>query len=200
MKKHNYQLTRKEKKADKVNYIIFLGLALSFIIYWTCFRINIIGHDYRYFIYIFLIPTVSGIIILGYIKREFLFKRLNEAKGVFQKGFLILLYLLQGFMFSYFSIGLVANIVWDYSNKKTADYYSAETIKCHLIDIYSGTSKMSPSISFIFMGKHEILKIDHATYRQYFKSKPENLDVQLEIRKGIWNYYIIDDFVIKNNR
>ena len=194
------KLTKNEKKIDKRNYIILIGLVLVYVIYRSYFKLDTIGHDYRYFLIVLLLPTTSGIIILGYLKREFLIDKLNESKGVFQKGLLILLFLVQGFIFSYFSVGFVADAIWNHLNKKTADTSSAEIISCELTGIYSGTSKSSPKVYFEFHGKPEHLTIDHKTYGQYFTSKLKDLEIQLKIRKGIWNFYIIDNWEIKNNR
>lgn len=194
------KLAKNEKKTDKRNYIILIGLVLVYVIYRSYFKLDTIGHDHRYFLIILLLPTTSGIIILGYFKREFLIDKLNESKGVFQKGFLILLFLMQGFIFSYFSFGFVADAIWNQLNKKTADMSSTEIISCELTGIYSGTSKSSPKVYFEFHGNPEHLTIDHKTYRQYFTSKLKDLEIQLIIRKGIWNFYIIDNWGIKNYR
>lgn len=193
----NLKLTKNEKKLDKRNYIILIGLILVYVIYRSYFKIDTIGHDYRYSLFVLLIPTISGIIILGYLKREFLTDKLNESKGVLQKGFLILLFLLQGFIFSYFSIGFVADAIWNHLNKKTADMSSAEIVSCELTGIYSGTSKSSPKVNFEFHGKPEHLTIDHKTYGQYFTFTLKDLKIHLIIRKGIWDFYIIDNWEIK---
>jgi hypothetical protein len=159
-----------------------------------------IGNDFRYLFIVFLVPTVLGIIILGFVKRDFLISQLNDAKGLFQRGFLIFLYLIQGFLFSYLSIGVFASVIWDNLNKKNADLNPIEVIDCKIEKIDSGTSKTSPNINFLFHDKSERISIDHETYGKYYDSKSTDLTLQISVRKGIWNYYVLDEWKIINNR
>lgn len=199
-KQSKTMLRKKETKRDNSIYFLLIGLVVVSVIYKHYFKIDTIGQDYRYFLYIFLIPTTFGITLFGYFRRSFLRNKLNETKQIFSKVLLISSYLIQGFIISYLSFGFLANAVWDYSNKITADSNLTETINCQILKIHTGTTRTSPRISFIFKGKNEYLTIDSKTYGQYFDSKPSNLKIQLEIRKGNWNYYIVDDWEIKNYR
>ena len=87
-----------------------------------------------------------------------------------------------------------------YVNKRKANQSIVETINCHVTKINSGTSRTSPNIYFEFKGKTERINIDHQTYGQYFDANPKSLELQLDIKEGIWNYYIIDNWKIINNR
>jgi hypothetical protein len=190
----------KLKRISSQNYVILVGLIVVYVVYRSYFKIDTIGRDSRYFFTVLIIPTVLGIAILGIIKRNFLKNRLKNAKGALQKGFLILLYLIQGFLFSYLSIGQFVNMIWDNLNYKTANLNPTEIIDCQITNFNSGTSKSSPNIYFMFRGHNESLTIDHETYGKYFDSKLTNLNLQVTVRKGIWNHYIIDNWRITNNR
>lgn len=193
-------MKKQKKRTSNKNFIILVGLIALFVVYRSYFRIPTIGSDFRYLLIVFLLPTVLGIIILGFIKRDFLISQLRDAKGIFQKGFLIFLYIIQGFLFSYLSIGVVASVIWDNFNKKTADLNSIEIIDCKIEKINSGTSKTSPNIYLLFHLKSESIPIDHETYRKYYDSKLTDLKLQLSVRKGIWNYYVLDEWEIISNR
>jgi hypothetical protein len=149
---------------------------------------------------VFLAPTVIGILILGIIKKEYVKYRLIEAKGLLSKGFLIFLFTVQGFLFSYLSFGLIANVIWDNLNKKSADFSSSEIIYCKIEKINSGTSKTSPNIYFLLKDNSESISIDHETYGKYYDSKLTDIKLQISVRKGIWNYYILDEWKIINYR
>lgn len=198
MIQHN-RFKKKSERTNTLNYIILVGLIVLFVVYRSYYKVQTIGSDPRYLLIVFLIPTVSGMVILGIIKREFLKSRLNQAKGILQKGFLILLFLIQGFLFSYLSIGLLANMFWDNLNKKTADLSPTEIIDCKITSINSGTSKSSPGINFILHNKHDRLTIDHETYGKNFDTKLSDLSLRIAVRKGIWDYYILDDWKIIDN-
>jgi hypothetical protein len=193
-------LKKNKKKTSNRNFIILAGLTVLFVVYRSYFKAETIGSDSRYLLFIFLIPTFLGIVILGFIKREFLKSQLKDAKGILQKGFLILLYIIQGFLFSYLSVGLFADVIWDNLNKKTADLNFTEIIDCKIAKINSGTSKTSPNIYFMLHGNYERLSIDHETYGKYYDTKIADLNLQITVRKGIWNYYILDEWTIINNR
>jgi hypothetical protein len=197
-KQHRY--TKSKKRTSNLNYLILVGLVVLSVVYRSYFQIETIGSDYRYFLIIFLIPTVLGILILGIIKKEFLKTILKDSKGLFSKGFLIFLYIGQGFLFSYLSVGLLANVIWDNLNKKTADLNPIEFIDCKIEKINSGTSKTSPNVNFLFHDKSESISIDHKTYGKYYDSKLTDLTLQISVRKGIWNYYVLDEWEIINNR
>lgn len=193
-------MRKKEKKTSNKNFIILIGLIVLFVVYRSYFKIETIGSDSRYLLIVFLIPTVLGIIILGFIKRDFLISQLKDAKGIFQKGFLIFLYFIQGFLFSYLSIGVFTSVIWDNLNKRTADLNSIEIIDCKIEKINSGTSRTSPNIYFLFQDKSESISIDHETYGKYYDSKLTDLKLQISVRKGIWNYYVLDEWEMVNNR
>lgn len=97
-------------------------------------------------------------------------------------------------------MGVFASVIWDNFNKKTADLNSIEIIDCKIEKINSGTSKTSPDIYFLFHDKSESIPIDHDTYGKYYNSKLTDLKLQLSVRKGIWNYYVLDEWDIISNR
>lgn len=193
-------MTKRKKNHTNWRYIILVGLIILFVIYRSYFQIETIGSDFRYFLIVFLTPTVIGIVIIGIIEKDSIKSRLIEAKDFFSKGLLILLFTVQGFLFSYLSFGLIASMIWDNLNKKTADFSSVDFINCKIEKINSGTSKTSPNIYFLLHDKSERISIDNETYGKYFDSKLTDIELQISVRKGIWNYYILDEWKIINNR
>ena len=70
-----------EKGTKRLNYLILVGLFILFVVYRSIFKTETIGGDSRYLLVIVLYPTILGITILGYFKRDFLRSRITEAKG-----------------------------------------------------------------------------------------------------------------------
>lgn len=50
------------------------------------------------------------------------------------------------------------------------------------------------------MGKEERITIDAHTYGQYFETNPNSIELQLTVKKGIWDYYVIEKWEIKKQQ
>ncbi|WP_120274789.1 hypothetical protein [Mangrovibacterium diazotrophicum] len=203
--KYNQTISKQRKpagtsKSEKLTISILIGLVIIWVLYRKFLEPETIGGDSRFYIFVFLIPTLLGIIILGFIRIRFLREKWNESKSLIAKIPLVLLYIVQGFLFSYLSIGLTSMGIWDYLNQRNASQSVSETVDCQIIKINSGTSRTPPNINFEFMGKEERINIDAGVYGQYFETNPNTIELQLTIKKGIWDYYIIERWKIKNNR
>jgi len=194
-------LSKKQKTGSNNLYSkIFIGLLIAFLLFQMFIKSVTIGNDNRFFIYIFLLPTFFGLIILGIYRINFLKNEYKKLKNLMEKTIFVFLYVIQGFFFSYLSIGLTTDIVWDNLNKKKANSSLNETINCRITKINSGTTRSEPNIYFTFQDNDENISIDRETYGQFYRSNPDTLELQLNIRKGIWNYYIVDDWKIISKR
>lgn len=166
---------------------------------YSFYDITTIGDDYRYFLFVFTVPITLGMIILGLIRLNRIKETLSEENSIFVKialaGFLIL----KGFLISFASFGVVAHISWVKLNKNTIKQSPKEYINCQVYRLTSGTSKMAPSVHFYFLDSEESIHINSKTHRKYFETDPQLLTLQLQLREGIWNKYVVDNWkIIKN--
>jgi len=188
----------REKKLEKVHYKIVIGLMIVFILYYKFIHPKTIGYNFHYTLYIVVLPIIIGILALGYYRRGFLLDKINISKRAFFKIFAGGFYLLQGILFSILSFGLVAIASWDYINKSTADRNPSEIIKCKITKFYSGGARSGPAIEFKYQNRNEKLSINYKTLKKYKDSSPEKYELQISIKRGLWNYCIVNDWTIKN--
>jgi len=201
MRKNNIKPTPKksikEKTFDDKAYKVLIVLVIISLIYRAFFKAHTVGHDYRYTLFVVSLPILIGVVLLGYYRRDFLKKRIFESNKLLIKSILILFYLIQGLLFSYISIGVASEATWNYFNKKTAKENFTETFQCKITGFLTQTGSMNPGFYFLFQGKNEAIRSDYNTMKNYLKKNPDNYEVIIQARKGIWNYYVIYDWTIK---
>ena len=200
MEKLNYQakkqFVRAEKKAGKVHYRIVIGLMILFVAYRFFIEPTTIGHDGRYAIYIFWIPTLVGMLVLGIYRREFLINRFLTNKGFVLRTFLICFYLIQGVLFSFLSFGQVAKISWDYVNHEVTKRNYEETLRCPITRFWIGT-RASSTVDFNFNGRSERLKVRYSTIKKYEEENEADYYLKIIVTKGLWNYYTVKEWHIE---
>lgn len=164
------------------------------VIYYFFFKPITIGNDQRYNIYIFWLPTILGIIILGIYRRKFLKNRFNKKKNFNTNIIDFFYFLIQGVFFSYLSFGQISNITWEILNYNEAKKNQKENIECEIERFWI---KKRPTIDFKFNGKIERLRVKYSDIKQYSENNVENYKIKISARKGIWNYYLVEEFEIK---
>ena len=187
----------KEKMLEKRHYNIVIGLMISFVTYSFFFEPNLIGHDSRYTIYVFLLPTLLGLLILAIYRRQFLISKFTTNKGFTIWAFMMLFYLVQGIIFSYLSFGQVAKISWDILNNKTAKQNTEEVFDCQVTRFWNGKSS---SIDFLFNDSHNKFDVQNKTIKEYIDKNPDDYYLSITARKGLWNYYLLEHWDIKNKK
>lgn len=108
--------------------------------------------------------------------------------------FMIFFYLLQGFIFSYLSIGQITKISWDILNEKAIQQNQIETLRCDVTKFSKG--RRHYSIDFTFKGRHESIFVNYATIKKYVNENPKDYEIVIEAKEGIWNYYKLDNWTI----
>ncbi|RRJ89325.1 hypothetical protein EG240_11850 [Paenimyroides tangerinum] len=184
----------KEKKLEKVYYRILVGLMILGILYYLFLEPKSIGHDNRYFIYIFLLPTILGLFILAVCRRQFLMNKFSTNRGVTLWIFLTIFYLIQGSFFSYLSLGQIAKISWDILNNRVAKQNVEEVFDCKITKFWAG--KYSSNIDFIFKDHHNKFDVQYTTIEEYLHTSPEEYYLKITARKGIWDYYLVESWII----
>jgi hypothetical protein len=188
------QFLQNEKKLEKVHYRIIIGLTIFGAFYHFLIQPKTIGHDPRYSIYIFGLPTVVGMLILGIYRRQFLINRFTANKGLFLRGFVVFFYLLQGLLFSYISFGQAAKIAWDYCNYRTVQQNSKEVLICPITRFYIGRGSQ---IDFKFSSRSEYFTTKYSMIKEYDNKREEDFFIRVIAIKGLWNYYTVCEWTIE---
>lgn len=184
----------KEKKLQKKHLRLIYFFGILTVAYYYFIEPKTIGYDKRYLIFIFIIPTLVGMIVLGIYRRRFLLDRFSANKGFVLWIFMTLFYSLQGVIFSYISFGQVAKIGWDYCNYKATTQNSREILTCPITRIWTGKQ---PSIDFKFNNRSESLKLNYSSIKEYKDRNVNELKLNIRATKGIWNYYTVDGWNIE---
>jgi len=195
---------KREKLLDNRHYTIIVILSILIIFYHTI-KPKVIGHDLRYSLFILIIPTILGLLILGYYRRNFLKLELSVKNKAITIILRALFYLFQGLLFSFLIFGQLANISWNFVNRKFSEKQSIEVINCEITRFWKSSGKSGGNkVEFLFNNKNERIYIDNKTMNTYKNEDPNNYELQVYVREGIWNHYIVDDWIImrktKNGR
>lgn len=156
-----------------------------------------IGHDVRYNIYIFFIPLLIGILFFGIYRKDFLLRTYLSFDETYAKLYVIGFYLLQGVIISYLSFGQIAAVMWNYINIKESERNKTELINCNVTGFYT---RKNPDISFEFRSLTEVFSVSSEMNRQNYNRNPKDYELEITVRKGIWNYYIVKHWELKKIR
>lgn len=191
------QTITKEKRLEKIHYRILIGLMVIGVVQYYFFDPTTIGHDNRYTLYVFLLPTIIGILALAFYRKDFLLHKLTISENLIGKFLIIIFYLVQGFLFSFLSIGLISKLTFNYINNDIAKQNQTEIITCEITRFWTGRR---PSIDFKYDNRHDKFRVNYNTIKEYEDKQPDDYKLEITARKGLWNYYKVDDWTIKNIR
>lgn len=198
-KTSNINKTR-QKKRDAILYKYFMATIAICVIHYIFIAYHYLGSDYRYDLFVFWIPTLIGIIItikfdlLQFDWKDFI-PDLKKEKNFFRKVFTIPFLILVHFMFSVIMFWMPSNVIWDIVNKIEAHNNRVEVFTLKVEKFYKA-SKGSDKIYFKFKNESESVSVKYQDIKPYLDKNPSNYSIKLEVRKGIWNYYIIDSYDI----
>jgi hypothetical protein len=186
----------RERKVKRLEYRIVIGFMIAYVSYFMFFEPFFVGNDKRYFFYICLLPTLIGLILLAYYRRQSILNNIKNSESYKIKIFVIVFYLFQGVLISYFSFGLVSKIIWDLVNYQTAKQNFVVVYDCKVTRFVR--SRHSNKIHFMFKGKDESVSVDYATIKEYIDKNPNRYKIKITTREGAWNYYYVEDWDISN--
>lgn len=185
----------KEEKLQRMHYNLLITAMISFVLSYIFLRNTTIGHDARCVVYIFCVPVIIGLLFFGIYRREFLIKTYLSFNKTFDKLYMIGFFLLQGVLVSYLSFGQIAWITWSYLNKKEAEKNKIEIISCDVTGFYL---KKNPHVSFEFNNRTEVFSVTTEMNRENYNRNPKDYKVEITVQKGIWNYYVVKNWELKN--
>ena len=190
------KLKIKEKKTERIHYSLLIFAMIFSVVNLGFIESETIGGDNRYEIYIFLLPTIIGIIFFGIYRKEFLIRKYLSFKEIYAKIYVIGFYLLQGILVSYLSFGQIASVIWNYINKNEAEKNPTEIVICKVKGFYT---KKNPDVSFEFKNQIEVFNVSSETNRENYNRNPKDYQLEITIQKGIWNYYLVKHWKLKKN-
>lgn len=198
MKKQNPYRKRvaitKEKKLEQLHYRILIGLMISFVLHHIFFEAEMIGGDQRYGLYVFLLPLLTGMLVLGVYRKEYLIRQYLSLEKVYEKVYALGLYLIQGIVISFLSFGQVSLVIWNYLNKKEAERNPTEILTSTITGFGHGKRT---TVDFKYNNHYESLRVTRQTTREYHNVKPKDYVIVIEAKRGIWNYYVVESWSIE---
>ena len=186
-------ITAELKVNRNLGYLV-AALLIIYIAHHVLFDAETLGHDDRYTIYIFILPTLAGMIFLGIVRRKFLLRKYLHYKDAGGKLLVICFYLLQGLFFSYFSFGQAAHIIWNSANKSISEENPTEIIICDVSEFYT---KKSGNVSFIYNDQLETFAVSSKMNRENHNRDPRDYKLEISAKKGIWSYYVVQKWSLK---
>lgn len=196
-KKEKRKLKIKEKKTEQIHYSLLIFAMIFCVVNLAFIESKTIGGDNRYEIYIFLLPTLIGILFFGIYRKDFLIGKYLSFKETYAKIYVIGFYLIQGILVSYLSFGQIASIIWNYINKNEAEKNPTEIVICKVTGFYT---KKNPDVRFDFKNQTEVFNVSSETNRENYTRNPKDYEIEITVQKGIWNYYIVKHWKLKNIR
>lgn len=188
-------IVTKEKRLETLHYRILIALMICVLITGYFFGNNTIGYDSRYYLYVFLLPILFGMLILGFYRKEFLIRMYLGYKKFYEKVFVVGFYLFQGIIISGLSFGQASYIIWNYLNKNEAEKQPTETLVCPVTEFHNGRGRAS--IDFEFQNRPENFKVTTSIVLKYKEDNPGDYVVVIEAKKGVWNYYYVENWNLK---
>ena len=187
----------KEKKTERIHYFLLIIALIFCVINLGFIESETIGHGEKYEIYIFWLPLIFGIFFFGIYRKDFLIRKYLSFKETYAKIYVIGFYLLQGILVSYLSFGQIASVIWNCINKFEAEKNPKEILICKVTCFYT---KKNPTVSFNFKNQTEVFNVSSKTNRENYKRNPKDYELEISVKKGIWNYYIVKHWKLKNIR
>ena len=198
--KSKYQHMKKQTKGGKFLFKSFIALIIVFVLYSLFIESSYIGKDYRYNIFVFWIPILIGLFIairfniLGLDYKK-IYSELKKERKIYIKIIYILLINFVLFMFSIIMFWIPSNIIWDILNKIESQKNKVEVVS---IPVEKFTkSRQSNKIYFKFNNQIESIKVSSKRINQFIDKNPNNYIVEIGVKKGIWNYYVVDYLNVK---
>ncbi|MCD8450437.1 hypothetical protein LNI98_12130 [Tenacibaculum dicentrarchi] len=191
-----------DKKKDNLHYNVFVFFAIVAFIKYILFNEKLIGSDIRYNIFILWIPIILGLIILAIYQRKYLIYVLRDNDTLINKLMYFGFVLLIGTMFSFLSFHTIADFTFQIINKNEIEKTESKLINLEIDSFYEkkgGKTQLltgGNKIWYEYEGNLENFKVNKGII-QLLKKDLKNYLIEIELKKGIWNHFIIIDWKIK---
>lgn len=205
MKKYKSKTTNntQQKKRENIQYKYFMTTIVIGVIHYYFFESHYIGSDNRYALFVFWLPVLVGLVLI--VRLNILSIDWNDILPTIkkEKNILLKIIYLPFLFFVHFILSVIifwipSNIIWDSINKLESDKNQIETYTLKINDFHHSSGKGgSNRIRFRFKGENESIKTSFQDIKPYLNKNPDDFKVIIDLKKGIWNYYLIESWDIK---
>jgi len=92
----------------------------------------------------------------------------------------------------------MANITWEYLNTREAEQQMPKVIHCQVESFNERRGRHSSnSIGFTFNNRHQGFQVSYPYIKPYLSANPDDYKLEIVTQKGIWNYYVVNDWYLK---
>lgn len=187
------------KKRAKKEKTIFFGIIIIAVIYYIFFESLSLGGDCRYELYVFWLPTILGFFVAfkySFISEYWssLILDVIKEKHFLLKIFYPLFLVIITFIYSVMMFCMPSNMIWDIFNKIEAQNNKIEIFQYPIEKFNDGKRE---SIGFYFNKSWETIPVHYEIVKPYLDKNPHNYKIKLEVRKGLWNHYVLESWDIR---
>jgi hypothetical protein len=196
-KSESKKASQAQKKRDWRNEKIFgavcVALGLLFLAYQQ-HKPPVIGHSLLYVIFIQVLPSlIGGLALTAYFTKG----GINETVALWKKTLGFGVVFLCASLFSFAALGLPADAGFNYLNYKVAKKQPVTIVTLPVAKFHEGHGRRATyKIYFDFEGNTESLSTSHESIKYYIAHKDKKNYIRINIRKGIWNYYLVEDWAV----
>lgn len=193
----------KQKKREDFQYKYLMTTLIIGVIHYYFLESHYLGSDTRYYLFVFWTPVVVGsILMVRYnilsIDWKDILLTIKKDKNIFYKIIYVPFLFLMHFMLSIMIFWIPSNIIWDSINKIESNKNLIETYTIKVDNFHRSTGKGgSNQIQFIFKGENERIKVSYQDIKPYLNQNPNDFQVIIDVKKGIWNYYVLQSWDIE---
>jgi hypothetical protein len=193
----------KQNKREEFYYKYFITTLVIGVIHYYFFESHYLGSDFRYDLVVFWTPVVVGLILIvryNILSMDWhdILPAIKKEKNIFYKIIYAPFLFIMHFMLSVLIFWIPSNIIWDSINKIESNKNDSKKYTLKVDNFHHSTGKGgSNQIQFIFKGKNENIKVSYQDIKPYFDQNPNDFQVIIEVKKGIWNYYVLQSWDIE---
>jgi hypothetical protein len=186
-------------KFIKKNSSLTIVLYVFAIAYHIFFHPLTVGHNHNYILYIFWLPTITGWVIFAWCNRKDFVEEEIERTFLIEKIFNYFHLGIIFFAFSYLSFGQIAKISWDIANYQIAKTNLVENLNCQITGLTKGSYS---AIYFNFKNTDESINsfMKLKRFSEFYNTDLDSCSLNIKVQKGIWNYYLVDEYKIIQHR
>ncbi|QNM84528.1 hypothetical protein H9W90_10000 [Polaribacter pectinis] len=167
------------KKESKFQNNALLVIIIFVILYFVnyIFSKEQIIFGLNYYVIIWILPIIFGLIILFIIRKKFLQENLkNPGIGIW--------YLIQGIIFSHLTIGLISLFLFEQINSQFIENKKVEVVNCSINELVSFDNNRF-SIDFNLRNESKRISISQKTYFNFKKKDLNKYMLKFEFKDGL---------------
>jgi hypothetical protein len=115
-----------------------------------------------------------------------------KEKNKWVKAFMLVFYLIQGAFVSYLALVYPSQVIFTEINKNISSNNPIEMIECGVEKFFD--ARRSVYIEFKCKNNWEHINISHEQMKMYIHENPDNYILELTVKKGIWNSYVVQQW------